>query len=86
MSDEEELVLSETTETFAELVGAPLDSGRVVRPGDHLVVSVDDLISAEQMAHLRSDLLGRFPGIAAVTVLGRTRFEFVYRDDEDDEP
>lgn len=69
-------------ELTAELVGAAIDGGRVVRPGDVLVLSAADPISPEMADLLATALASELDERVRVVVLSRLRFECVYREDE----
>jgi hypothetical protein len=67
-----------------DLIGQAMDTGRVVRPGDVLVLSTERDVTQDSVARLRGLLHERFPELADILIMAGVRFEFVYR--KDDEP
>lgn len=50
-------------------VYTPIREGLIVRPGDRLIVTLDDELSAEQGRHFLDRLKGRFGDEVTVTVM-----------------
>jgi hypothetical protein len=63
----------------------PVTAALVIRPGDVLVVTMSvDLLSAEQAAQIRGQLISRLPGLADVVIVTHASALAVYRKGDDD--
>jgi hypothetical protein len=85
MSDDHDVTFTEEMTGELALTGQAIDTGRVVRPGDVLVLSVPPghPYTNDRLAEVRDEIRQHFPELADVRVLGSLRFEFVYRQDDE---
>lgn len=82
MSDDHDVTFTEEMTGELALTGQAIDSGRVVRPGDILVLSTSRDVDPDTAARVREQIERRFPELASVLVMSGIRFEFVYREDD----